>query len=151
MPPEKKNILQIVHITGSKNKELIEDIYNKNSIPAKVTKFIRNINEAYSVTDIAISRSGAAAIFELASFKKPMILVPYPNEKNNQRFNAEFFAKNSAAIYIDETKTDSTTLKEIIVDLIDNPKKREAFSKNAESLSVEDGAKRLKEVVLNEA
>lgn len=151
MPLEKKRILQIVHITGSKNKELVESVYNKNSIPSKVVEFIRNINEAYSVADIAISRSGAAAIFELASFKKPMILVPYPNKKNNQRFNAEFFENNSAAICLDETKIDSAFLKEIIVDLIDNPKKREILSKNAEGLSVKDGATRLKEVVLNAA
>ena len=142
--------LQILHIAGPKNKETTETFYKEQKVNAKVFDFIRNINEAYSVADMAITRSGAAAIFELASFKKPMILVPYPNVKNNQRFNAEFFANKNAAVYIDEKTITEGKLATLIDSLIKDSNMRNIISENAGKLSIRDGAKRLKEVILND-
>jgi len=149
LPPDKKNALQILHIAGSKNADRTKRFYEENDINGKVFDFIKNINEAYSVSDLAISRSGAAAIFELAAFKTPMVLIPYPDRKNNQRFNARFFAEKNAAVYIDEKNTGIEELQDLITELVDNPAKRKTLSENAGKLSVIDGAKRLKEVVLS--
>ncbi|UCD55530.1 MAG: undecaprenyldiphospho-muramoylpentapeptide beta-N-acetylglucosaminyltransferase [Candidatus Omnitrophota bacterium] len=147
LPSEKKKNIQLVHIAGPKEPERIQKRYNENGIQGKVLTFIRDINEAYSVSDLAISRSGAAAIFELAAFKKPMVLIPYPDRKNNQRFNAGFFAGKNAAICIDEKNTGLEELRDLITELVDNPAKRKALSENAGRLSVVDGARRLKELV----
>ena len=147
LPLEKKENIQLVHITGPKEPDKIQKRYNENGIHGKVLTFIRDINEAYSVSDLAISRSGAAAIFELAAFKTPMVLIPYPDRNNNQRFNAIFFARNNAAVYIDEKNTGIEELRDLITELVDNPAKRKTLSENAGRLSVIDGAKRLKELV----
>ena len=147
LPQEKKEKLQVIHITGHKDFDKIRDVYRKNGIPAAVFGFIVNINEAYSACDMAISRAGAAAISELAAFGKPMILIPYPSLKNNQRFNAMFFAKNTAAIYKDEKRLTDLGLKDLIITLMENPDKQKILSSNARKLSIVDGAKRLKEVV----
>ncbi|MEE9500361.1 MAG: undecaprenyldiphospho-muramoylpentapeptide beta-N-acetylglucosaminyltransferase, partial [Candidatus Omnitrophota bacterium] len=149
LPLEKKENIQLVHITGPKEPDKIQKRYNENGIHGKVLTFIRDINEAYSVSDLAISRSGAAAIFELAAFKTPMVLIPYPDRNNNQRFNAIFFAEKNAAVYIDEKNTGIEQLRDLITELVDNPAKRKTLSENAGRLSVIDGAKRLKEVILN--
>ncbi|MBL7155599.1 MAG: undecaprenyldiphospho-muramoylpentapeptide beta-N-acetylglucosaminyltransferase [Candidatus Omnitrophica bacterium] len=148
LPDEKKRRLQLLHIAGPKNVEKIRKRYEENGIHGKVFGFIKDINEAYSVCDLAISRSGAAAVFELAAFKKPMILIPYPDEKNNQRFNAQFFARENAAIYRDEKRITNEELKNLIIGLMDDPDKRKILAENAGRLSVVDGAKRLKEEVL---
>ena len=147
LPSEKKESIQLVHITGLKEPDKIQKRYNENGIQGIVLTFIRNINEAYSASDLAISRSGAAAIFELAAFKKPMVLIPYPDRRNNQRFNAIFFAEKNAALYVDEEKTSIRELRDLITELVDNPAKRKMLSENAGRLSVVDGARRLKEVV----
>lgn len=147
---EKKENVQFIHIAGPKSRDKIQKHYNENGVRGRVFAFIRDINEAYSVCDLAISRSGAAAIFELAAFKKPMILIPYPDENNNQRFNAMFFAERNAAIYRDEKNLRERELKDLITDLMENPEKRNELSENAKRLSVLDGAKRLKEVILND-
>jgi len=151
LPESKKAQLQLVHITGPTDAKKIAARYSDNKINGKVFPFIKEISQAYSVCDIAISRSGAAAIFELAAFKKPMILIPYPNPKNNQRFNAEFFELKGAAVCIDESKTTDTELKEIINGLLDDPGKRKSLSDNAMGLSIKDAAERLKNVVLEVA
>jgi len=144
----KKESIQLIHIAGVGNTDDIQKIYKENGIQGMVFEFVGNINEAYSACDLAISRSGAAAIFELAAFSKPMILIPYPNIKNNQRFNAEFFAEKGAAVYRDEKNLSVEKLKGIIDELIDSPAKRQALSANAKRLSVIDGVERLKEEIL---
>lgn len=148
LPGEKKEKIQVIHITGPKEQIKIQQLYNESGISGRVFGFIRNINEAYSVCDIVISRSGAAALFELAAFKKPMMLIPYPDRKNNQRFNAIFFAEKNAAIYVDEKNAQAEEIRDIITELVDSPVKRKVLSENAGRLSVLEGARRLKELVL---
>lgn len=143
----KKNV-QLVHIAGKNYKADIKKRYEEKGVKGRVFEFMKNINDAYSACDLAISRAGAAAIFELAAFRKPMILIPYPDKRNNQRSNAEFFEKSGAAIFRDEKDLSAEELRDIIADLIENPEKRKMLSENAKKLSVIDGAKRLKEVVL---
>lgn len=148
LPEDKRKKLQVLHIAGPRNRDAVQETYDKNGVDGKVYGFIRSINKAYSACDLAISRSGAAAIFELAAHGKPMILVPYPHEKNNQCFNARFFAEREAGICVDEKNTDQKELSDLIVELAENPARRKLFSENAKKLIVTDGARRLKEEVL---
>ncbi len=143
----KKKRLQIIHIAGMKKTGEIQKHYDEDGIRARVYTFLLNINEAYSASDIVISRSGAAAVFEIAAFKKPMILIPFPGEKNNQRFNALYFAERNAAIYRDEKNLRPEELRGLIEDLVDNPVRRRELSENAGKLSVVDGARKLAELV----
>ena len=61
LSPEKKENIQLVHIAGPKEPDKIKKRYDENGIRGNVLTFIRDINEAYSASDLAISRSGAAA------------------------------------------------------------------------------------------
>jgi len=139
----KKEHLRVIHIAGAKKTEKIQKRYDEEGIRARVYAFIPNINEAYGMCDIAISRSGAAAVFELAAFKKPMILIPYPDKKNNQRSNALYFAEKGAAIYREEKSLRTKELRDLISDLIDDPSRRRALAENVGKLSVTDGATKL--------
>jgi len=147
LPYEKKEQLQVIHITGPMDLQRFRDYYERNNITAKVFGFIEKINEAYSACDLAISRSGAAAIFELAAFAKPMILIPYPHPKNNQRFNAIFFAEKNAALYRNEATLSEDELEDLITQLMDNEFMRKTLSGNAKKLSVVNGAEKLRGLV----
>jgi len=151
LPEDIKKKSQMLHIAGPQKASFLEESYRKNRVHGKVFDFIQKINEAYSVCDLAISRAGAAAIFELAAFKKAMILIPYPYSKNNQRFNAEFFAENGAAIYKKESDTTAEELKNVIEELVNDVDKRKALGENAIKLSVRDGASRLAQFALEGA
>jgi UDP-N-acetylglucosamine--N-acetylmuramyl-(pentapeptide) pyrophosphoryl-undecaprenol N-acetylglucosamine transferase len=146
---EEKEKIQVVHIAGMKDFGNFKDFYSQNGMEGRVFEFVESINEAYSVCDLAISRSGAAAIFELAAFAKPMVLIPYPGRKNNQRFNAMFLAKKNAAVHKDERSLQKNELRDLIRELMNNSERRKELSENAKKLSVTDGAKRLMELVLN--
>jgi len=147
LSPEVKENIQFIHITGIKGFEKIKTLYEESAINGRVVGFIKDIAAAYSACDIAITRAGAAALFELAAFGKPMILMPYPYNKNNQRFNADYFAKNRAAICVDEKKSSAGELKKIILDLINNPDKQKMLSQNVSKLSVVNGASALARLV----
>ncbi|HPN72765.1 MAG TPA: undecaprenyldiphospho-muramoylpentapeptide beta-N-acetylglucosaminyltransferase, partial [Candidatus Omnitrophota bacterium] len=117
--------VQFVHITGQgPDKEKVERFYEQHAIPGKVFGFMENIGDAYSVSDMVVSRSGAAAIFEIAYYGKPMILVPYPNPKNNQADNARSFSSAEAALYREEKSLSSEGLCREILGILDNAEKR---------------------------
>ena len=148
LPKEEKDRLQVIHITGAKDYEEMRIFYKYVGMNAKVFSFIDKINEAYSVCDAGISRSGAAAIFELAAFAKPMMLVPYPDRRNSQYANAEFFQQKKAAILIDEKNTNEADVAAVISRIIKSAPERKSLSENAKNLSIRDAAERLKEEVL---
>jgi UDP-N-acetylglucosamine--N-acetylmuramyl-(pentapeptide) pyrophosphoryl-undecaprenol N-acetylglucosamine transferase len=143
-----KENLQVVHIAGSKDFDTVSNIYKENRVLAKTFSFIENIHDAYRITDLAISRSGAAAVFELSLYGKPMILIPYPFKKNNQRFNARYFADREAAIYKEENSLNSDDFRNLIRDVMDNKDKLKRLSENAKRLSRPDAAERLASEVM---
>jgi UDP-N-acetylglucosamine--N-acetylmuramyl-(pentapeptide) pyrophosphoryl-undecaprenol N-acetylglucosamine transferase len=58
---------------------------------------------AMNAADIVISRAGAGAIYEIAAFRKPSILIPLDGSANDhQRQNAYEYAKVGAAIVVEE-------------------------------------------------
>ena len=68
-----------------------------------VPYFGQEIKDAYVAADVAISRSGSGAIFEMAAMGCPAVLVPLPESaRNHQVKNAFAYASTGAAITIEE-------------------------------------------------
>lgn len=66
-----------------------------------VTDFISDMNAAYAVSDIIVSRAGALSISELCIVGKPVILVPSPNvAEDHQTKNAMALVTKNAAIML---------------------------------------------------
>lgn len=62
-----------------------------------------NLKEALAAADLVISRAGGEAIFEMASFGKPSLLVPLPEAaQDHQRRNAAEYAATGAAVVVEE-------------------------------------------------
>ncbi len=63
----------------------------------------KEIGCAYSVSDLIVSRAGAATIFEIAATGKPSILIPLKSSANDHQYkNAYTYAKNGAAIVLEK-------------------------------------------------
>lgn len=141
--------VQFLHLTGQNDYEDVRDFYMENNVCATVISFLENIGDAYAVADIAVSRSGAAAVFELALSAKPMILVPYPNPKNNQRTNAAYFSDKGAAVYKNEKELTASRLALEVVSILSDDDRRIRLSGSAKALSVPDASKRLADEVIS--
>jgi len=140
---EKGDTIQFVHLTGSRDYERVKRFYEENMIPGRVFSFLESIGDAYAASDLAVSRAGAAAVFELAYYAKPMILVPYPNPKNNQRSNAIYFSQAGAAVYKEEKDLSAEGLAGVILGILKDDRRRANISRAAGRLSVPDAGKRL--------
>lgn len=84
--------VQFIHLVGNNNDyKTIEKYYVDQNILHFVTDFHFNMHELYSISDMAISRSGANTIAEQIQFEVPSIHIPFAAAmQNHQEFNARF-------------------------------------------------------------
>lgn len=114
--------LQVIHLSGSRDERLLTDNYRRENIPAYVAAFHHQMEEVYSAADLAIARSGAASLAELAAFGLPAFLVPYPYAADDhQTRNAEIFVRANAAVLIKELELSGDRLEREIRDLLGKP------------------------------
>lgn len=87
------------------------------SIPAGVwaREFIDDMNTVYAASDLAICRSGAMTLAEIASKGLPAVLVPFPfAAEDHQRLNAEPMAEAGAAVLIPDREFSGKIMKETV-------------------------------------
>lgn len=115
-----KNNLQVIHLSGSNDFNKLLDEYQKMDVSFKLFDFLRPMNYVYSAADLAISRAGATTMAELIFFGLPAIIIPYPFAYQHQIANAKLLVKNQAAILIEDRDLNVLTLRDIIVNLLNN-------------------------------
>ena len=95
-----------------------------------VFAFIDEMNLAYDVADIIISRAGASSISELCIVGKPVIFIPSPNvAEDHQSKNALSLVNKKAAIMIEE-KNIKKDFKNSFTELINNKELQIDLSRN---------------------
>lgn len=146
---ETKSAIQVIHITGIKDYEKAVDSYRDIGVANRVDSFMDRIEEAYSASDLVVTRSGASAVFELAFFGRPMILIPYPFAMSHQEENAKFFAENGAAIKIGEKTLSADIFSDTIRALLNDRPRLKKMAESAKRLSVPDAGDRLAGEVLS--
>ncbi|MDP2928473.1 MAG: undecaprenyldiphospho-muramoylpentapeptide beta-N-acetylglucosaminyltransferase [Candidatus Omnitrophota bacterium] len=144
-----RSSLQIIHITGVTDYGWASDAYKELSLEHRVHSFLDRIEEAYSASDLIVTRSGASAIFEIAYFARPMILIPYPFALSHQSENARIFSTKGAAIQIDEKDLSPNIMKDKIEDLLSNRKRLAEMGESARRISMPDSSCSLAEEVLS--
>ena len=144
-----RRTLQVIHITGIKDYEWAMKEYDRlRPIEARVYSFIDRIEEAYSASDLVVTRSGASAIFELAFFAKAMILVPYPFANAHQAENAQIFFERGAAIKLDERSLSVGLFKDTLLSLLNDKDRLKRIGESARALSIPDASSNLAYEVL---
>ncbi len=146
---ELRNSFQAIHLTGIKDYEwAIKSYAGIDGLAYRVYSFIDRIEEAYSASDLVITRAGASAIFEIAYFARPMILVPYPFANAHQSENAKVFSQKGAAVMIDENTLSAESFKDNILRLFNDKETLKKLGHSAKRLSLPDASSRLAREVL---
>ncbi len=143
--------LQVIHITGVTDYKWALKAYGDLGLEHVVNSFIDRIEEAYSASDLVVTRSGASVIFELAFFGKPMILVPYPFANAHQAENAKVFSERGAAIAIDEDSLSPEIFKDNILNLFNDRDRLKTLASSARGLGVPTASDNLAKEVLEMA
>ena len=113
-----------------------------------VTDFIKNMNSAYTLADLVISRAGAGSISEFCLLGKPVILVPSPNvAEDHQTKNALALVNKDAALYIKDAEAQEKLLDTALATVTDDEQLKQ-LSQNISKLALPDSARIIAQEVL---
>lgn len=134
----------IVHLTGENDPEA--DSFNHSqylSMP-----FYENMAALFQRSTLAISRSGAGTLTELAITQTPAILIPYPfAADDHQAYNAAIFAKTGAAQVYRQNELTPEILRTKVLELLKSPESLREMREKMSALAVPDSAERLAKLV----
>lgn len=109
---------QVVHITGEEDQQIVSMAYAHQGITFKVVPFFEVIEKIYQAADIIVARAGAGSIHEIACFRLPAIIVPYPYAGDHQKYNARVLAGEGLGVVIEEKSLTADRLSQEILCLL---------------------------------
>lgn len=140
-----ENEVQILWQCG---KFYYDEYKEKQTEMVQVRPFIENMNDAYAVADVIISRAGASSVSELCVVGKPVIFVPSPNvAEDHQTKNAQAIADEKAAILIKETEL-KDNFQKIFLEIFNDKQKRKILSKNIKALAKPNATKQIVDEII---
>ena len=102
-----------------------------------------------AAADLVISRAGAMTLTEIASLRKPSILVPYPHATDNHQYkNAAVLAEAGAAILMEEATMTEEGLCAAVERIYSDGAAREAMSAALEAFHKPDVERRIHDEIV---
>ena len=146
--------LQVIFQTGKKNYdsvlERVQKIYptfeqDKNLI---IRPYFEDMISVLKSSDIVISRAGSLSLSEICASEVAPILIPYPYAAaNHQRVNAKYLLEMGACVYLEEKDLEPNKLREIVVEMLENPIKMNYIKQNASHLAKFDATQKIVELI----
>ncbi|MCX7713518.1 MAG: undecaprenyldiphospho-muramoylpentapeptide beta-N-acetylglucosaminyltransferase [Chthoniobacterales bacterium] len=139
---------QVIHLTGERDEQLAAANYMREGLPAYVSPFYDRMEEAYSATDLVVSRAGASSLNEISHFGLASVLVPYPYAADNhQEANAKIFVRQGAAEMAIESESNAETFGLLLENLLMDDSRRKEMGERAAKLQPRDAARRVADEV----
>ena len=111
---------EVIHQTGRDRVDAVRENYRSLGVDADVREFIDDMANAYGWADMAVCRSGALTVAELAAAGLPGLLVPYPHAvDDHQTANARYLVDRGAARLLPEASLTAETLALALRQLLD--------------------------------
>ena len=125
----KINKIQILQqVINLNSKENIKKLYQENHIEHELFDFDNKLLIKAVNYDLAITRSGASTISELAYLNIPFLAIPFPYAKDDhQYYNAEFYEKNKSCWLIMQKDIDENNFIDLTTKIFED--QNEYFSK----------------------
>jgi UDP-N-acetylglucosamine--N-acetylmuramyl-(pentapeptide) pyrophosphoryl-undecaprenol N-acetylglucosamine transferase len=142
----------IIHQCGQKNLDSVSKqslvILEKSEFKERyrLYGFINedDLRSASSIASLIISRAGAGAIFEIAAWGKPSILIPIADSaQDHQRQNAYAYARTGAAAVIEEINLTPHILISEIKKILSDEGRRIGMKKAAAEFAKVDAAEKI--------
>jgi len=143
--------VQFVILAGRADRVEVEKRVGGSS-RVRILDYLDDVHFAYSLADVAVARSGASSVFELALFGVPAIFVPYPFAADaHQESNAAPLVRAGAALSIRDADLGGSVLADTLAALLDDPARRGAMSKAMRAWSKPDAAQQSARAILEVA
>ncbi len=119
-------------------------------LTAYVSAFIYEMDLAYAMADLVISRAGALSVSEICLAGKPSILVPFPNAaEDHQTENAKSLVQENAALLISDLQANKTLVPSALKTLSDK-KLLAQLAENSFGMGKPRAAQQIAETILND-
>ena len=113
-----KRQLQFFHLSGPGDAEKVRQAYSAAGARAVVHSFFAEMELALGAATVAVSRSGASSLAELAAVRVPSVLIPFPAATDNHQFsNAKAFEETGAARLLEQKGATAGALCRQILEL----------------------------------
>lgn len=140
---------EVFHQAGRQHAEVTGERYQAAGVTAEVAPFIKDMAHAYAWADLVICRAGALTVCELAAAGLPSFLVPLPHAiDDHQTRNAEYLAKEGAALLMPQATTDAAALAEQLTEVMMQPEKLKAMGATARRLARPDATRTVVDICL---
>jgi UDP-N-acetylglucosamine--N-acetylmuramyl-(pentapeptide) pyrophosphoryl-undecaprenol N-acetylglucosamine transferase len=139
-----RGAFEVFHQTGDSDRERVAAAYAAAGVAARVVAFERDMPTRYAEHDLAVCRSGALTVAELAMAGLPALLVPYPHAADDhQSANARAAAEAGAAIVLPSRPLATADLLRALANLAARPEQLAAMSAAAARRARPDAAARI--------
>ncbi|MEH2260699.1 undecaprenyldiphospho-muramoylpentapeptide beta-N-acetylglucosaminyltransferase [Nostoc sp.] len=136
--------IYVVHLTGDRDPEA-DSLKHPQYI---ALPFYNNMAALLQRATLAISRSGAGSLTELAVCGTPAILIPYPfAAEDHQSYNADVFTKAGAALTLKQSELTTEVLQNNVLNLLQSPQELAKMGEKAKVIAVPDSAEKLAQLV----
>ena len=133
---------QVFHQAGKQHADSTAERYRDAAVEAEVAPFIKDMARAYGWADLVVCRAGALTVSELAAAGLPSFLVPLPHAiDDHQSRNAEYLAKEGAAVLLAQHATDADTLAAQLTEVLMHPEKLNVMGATARRLAKPDATR----------
>jgi UDP-N-acetylglucosamine--N-acetylmuramyl-(pentapeptide) pyrophosphoryl-undecaprenol N-acetylglucosamine transferase len=135
----------VLHQTGNAGLAETTAAYRNRGLDADVRAFVDDMAGAYGWADLAVCRSGALTIAELAAAGVPAILVPFPAAvDDHQTRNASYAVDAGAAVLMPEATLTPVSLAARLRELLEAGRPRLlAMAQAARRTAITDADERL--------
>lgn len=136
--------LYVIHSTGKGEYDsVVQELALTPDEAARwrVMPYIDRMGEALAAADLVLSRAGASSVAEIAALAVPSMLVPYPfATADHQTTNARYLVDAGAAVLLPDEKIDTSEFEDDLLDLVDDPARRQAMRDAARGLAQDKAA-----------
>ena len=137
--------IQVLWQVGNRNYESYNK-YDSNLI--RVVPFIDDMQSAYNVSDVIVSRAGAIALAEISAWGKPSVLIPLPSAAgDHQRKNAQTMVQSGASIMLEEKECSAEHLFHSVNDILQDTKQLAAMRDAASALGNPHATDRIVDII----
>ena len=134
----------VVHLTGDKDPEA-DSLKHPQYISMP---FYDNMAGLLQRANLAISRSGAGSVTELAVCGVPAILIPYPYAaEDHQTYNAQVYTKAGAGILFQQKELTAEKLQNQVLELLQSSEELQKMREKAKTVAVPESAEKLAQLV----
>ena len=141
--------VQVLHLCGAGREDVVRAAWERAGRRAVVLGYLETIQDAYAAADVAVARSGASTVAELAVTGLPSVLVPLPTlRRGDQEANARVLERAGGATVI--LQSDPRFVEAVgaeVSRLLGDDRARVAMATAARSVARPDAAERLADVI----